>query len=424
MSLAPLPNGFELDLHSGRLPSGLHLRVEARPHRRTGFCALGVDFGSIDRDLGKDGGPVPSGTAHFLEHELFEDEAGDVSDRFAAMGASTNAMTGFVGTTYVASTTGDMLPTLKLLLEFVQHPVFDAERIDRERGVIAQEIRMYDDDPDWRAFAGLLECLYARHPVRDNIAGTVKTIAEIDAEVLTRCHAAAYRPDNLCLAVSGPVDPAAVLALAEADQDGRPSSAETSVTRDDAGESPAAASPSIELALPVERPRLLLGIKESVLGGGPLVVARRQLTTRMLLDVLFGRSSAAFESLYGDGLIDETFSASHSAEAGFGFTMLGGETDDPLALEERLRRVLADARRDGVDAAAHGRIRNKLYGSLMRALDQPETVAYGLVSSCFRHMQPFSALGLVESVSVDDLMDRLHEHVRDDAFASAVVRPA
>lgn len=422
MTLHAIENALELSLWEARLPSGLTLRVDARPGRRTGFAAFGVDFGSIDRRLAG-GGEAPAGTAHFLEHELFEDEQGDVSDRFAALGASANAMTGFVGTTFVASTSGDMLPAVKLLLEFVQRPAFEAGHIERERDVIAQEIAMYEDDADWRVFEALLRCLYARHPVRDNIAGTQQSIGLIDAEVLSRCHGAAYRPDNLCLAVSGPVDPGAVLELALHDQQQRAPCDGFSSLRDDAGESAEVASRSVSLVLPVERPRLVLGIKERVLGGGPLAVARRQLSTRMLLDVLFGRASAAFETLYGEGLVDESFSASHSAEACFGFSSIGGETDDPEALDQRLREVLKRAARDGIDRAAHGRIRNKLYGTLMRALDQPETVAYGLVSSRFREMPPFRAVELVESISAEDLMQRLHEHMHESAMARAIVRP-
>lgn len=422
MSLASLPNAVELDLHEALLPSGLRLRIDRRDERRTGFAALGVDFGSIDRALDAAGTPVPAGAAHFLEHELFEDEQGDVSDRFSELGSSANAMTGFVGTTFVVSTAGDMLPSIELLLRFVQRPAFDDLRVARERSVIAQEIRMYDDDPDWRVFAALLECLYARHPVRDNIAGSEASIAAIDAAVLTHVHGRFYRPDNLCLAVSGPVDPERVLALALADQRDRPSGGEPLPSRGEEGEPAAIAAPRGELELPVERPRLLLGLKETELGGGPLAVSRRQLATRMLLDLLFGRSSEAYEALYGEGLIDETFSVGHSAEVGFGFTTVGGETDDPERLEQRLREVLFDAAARRLDPGAHGRIRNKLYGSLVRSLDQPENVAFSLVSSCFRGLPPFTALSLVDSIGLDELRQRADVHLREDALAVAVLR--
>lgn len=424
-ALRPLANELELQLFEARLPSGLSLRVDERKERRTGFLALGVDFGSIDR-VGPDGRPIPAGTAHFLEHELFEDEAGDVSDRFAALGASSNAMTGFSGTTYVAATNGDVLPAAALLLAMVQAPTWEAARVDRERQVIAQEIRMYEDDADWRVFEGLLRCLYARHPVRDSIAGSEADIATIDAPLLAAVHGACYRPQDLCLCVSGPVDARELLELALRDQ-GRRAQETTGPgrrPRDDAGEAPVVAAPRRELRLPVERPRLLLGFKEHVLGGAPRVIAARQLATRMLLDLLLGPSSAAHEALYAEGLIDESFGVSHSAEPGFGFTAIGGETDDPAALERRLREILLGPGRAGLDAAAHARIAHKLYGSLMRALDEPETVAFGLLSSCFRQLSPFCALELVGRVGLPDLARRAEEHLREERLACCVVLPA
>lgn len=413
---------LELDLWETTLPNGLTVRVDRRPERRTGFCALGVDFGAVDRVLDATGGQVPMGTAHFLEHELFEDEQGDVSDRFSQLGASANAMTGFVGTTFLASTTGDMLPSVELLLRFVQRAIFAEERVARERAVIAQEIRMYDDDPDWRVFAGLLECLYHHHPVRDNIAGTEQSIAGIDPASLAACHARFYRPDNLCLVVSGPVEPEAVEALALKDAAGRSTPGGVRPSRGGSSEPSTLASLRCEVDLDVERPRLLLGFKERELGGGALAVARRQLATRMGLDLLLGPSSAAFEQLYAEGLVDESFGVSHSAEADFAFTTVGGETDDPERLEQRLREILlADAQR-ALDPAAYGRIRNKLFGSLMRALDSSETATFGLISSHFRGLLPFAGLALVSEVGLDEVRARLASHLLEDGLAVAVLR--
>lgn len=423
MELRPLDNALGEPLLAGSSGSGLRVLVQPRPEFRRTFAALGVNFGSVDRVAGADGQPVPEGLAHFLEHKLFEDAQGDVSQRFAALGATTNAMTGFTGTTYVVSTVEEPRRCLELLLRFVQDPWFTDALVAKEQGIIAQEIRMYDDDPDWRAFFGLLGCLYERHPARDNIAGTLESIATIDAATLRRCYDLFYHPRNLVLAVSGALAPEEVAQVVAADQAGRAPDARGQHQRGPAGEPEACHAPRWEGRLPVARARLQLGIKERVLGGDALARLRRELETRMLLDLLFGRSSPAWESLYADGLVDESFSASYSTEESFGFTTVGGDTDHPERLEERLRDVLAAATRGGFDPAAFGRLRNKLHGSLLRALDSPEHVAFTLVGETFRGCRPFAELELIAAITPADLARRLEEHVAPSQVAVAVVRP-
>jgi predicted Zn-dependent peptidase len=423
LKLQPVPNRLDETILQGVSERGLSVLVNPRPGNVGTFAALGTNFGSVDRVADARGEPVPEGLAHFLEHKLFEDAQGDVSDRFSSLGASTNAMTGFCGTTYIFSATDDVKACLELLLEFVFAPYFTDELVQKEQGIIGQEIRMYDDDPDWRIFFGLLQCLFDRHPVRDNIAGSVESIADIDAKTLRRCYDLFYHPRNMCLAVSGAADVDLVREVVERDQARRPVDTLARHVRSLEDELRLPARRRFEAELPVSRPRVLLGIKETCLGGTPLEVARRQLSTRILWDGLLGRSSAAYESLYEDGLVDETFSASYSGEAGFGFSMLGGDTDRPEALEERLHDILDQARHTGLDEDVLRRTRHKLFGLLLRALDSPENAAFGMLSDHFHGVPPFSSLDLVEEISARELEQRLHEHVLDDAIATAVVRP-
>jgi len=427
LTLEPLPNVLGEPLLTGVSSRGLRVLLDPRPDYVGAFGALGIHFGSIDRVAGRDGRPIPEGLAHFLEHKLFEDQLGDVSDRFSKLGASTNAMTGFSGTTYLFSTAGgtrDELRTcLELLLDFVQTPWFTDALVAKEQGIIAQEIRMYDDDPDWRIFFGLLRCLYGRHPVRDNIAGSVESIATIDAATLRACYDLFYHPRNMCLALSGAFDAELVAEVVARDQEARADDALPRHVRAPVDEPELPVASRHEERLPVSRPRWLLGVKDRVPGGTPLEQAARQLETRILLDALFGRASTAFEQLYAEGLVDESFSASYSGEDGFGFSLIGGDTDDPEQLEDRVRGVIQRARRDGLDAAVLLRVRNRLRGALVRALDSLENAAFGLITEHFQGLPPFSALQLVEQVDAAALQRRLEQHLRDEAFAVAVVRP-
>ncbi len=423
LAFTPIENRFGETLLAATTPSGLEVRLNPRPGWVKTFAAFGANVGSVDRVGGPGGDPVPEGLAHFLEHKLFEDEEGDVSDRFALIGASTNAMTGFSGTTYIASTSDAPEPIVELLLDFVQRPYFTQELVEKEQGIIAQEIRMYDDDPDWRLFFGVLGEMYERHPVRDNIAGSVESIRAIDANVLQHCYDLFYHPRNMCLAVSGPIDVDAIGEIVERDQAKRDSGERRRHVRPTVDEPKARRGERFATSLPVARPRLLFGIKETGLTADEHTTARQKIETRLLMSLLFGRSSKAFEELYADGLVDESFGASYSAEVGFGFTTIGGDTDDPVALEERLRDVLIKARHEGLDAEAFARIRNKVYGQMLRAFDSPESVAYELISATFRDQKPFGGLELVESVTLDDLHVRLGEHVREDAIVVGLLEP-
>lgn len=424
MNLAPVANSLGEPVLAGTASSGLRVVVDARPGFRRTFGVFGVDFGSIDRRGGARGEPVPAGLAHFLEHKLFEDERGDVSDRFAALGAWCNASTGYSTTSYVFSTTAPPGPCLALLLDFVQTPWFTDALVAKEQGIIAQEIRMYDDDPDWVVFQHLMECLYERHPARDNIAGTVESIARIDAATLRRCYDLFYHPRNMCLTVAGGMSPDEVAAIVERDQGSRGIDARAPHRRDGGGEPARVRAPRHEARMPIARPRLLLGVKESVVDGDGPTVRRRELATRLVLDALFGRASAAFERLYEDGLVDETFTASHVAEDGFGVTVVGGDTDEPERLETRLREVLEHARRHGVDGGALRRAANKLRGAMLRGLDSPENAAYALLVETFRGVPLLGLPEVLDGLRLGDLQARLEEHVRDELVAIAVLAPA
>jgi predicted Zn-dependent peptidase len=421
--LTEIPNALGETILGGTAPSGLRVLVNPRPGWSRTFAALATNFGSVDRVDDASGQPVPEGLAHFLEHKLFEDRDGDVSDRFAALGASTNAMTGFVSTTYITSTVEQPGKCLDLLLDFVQDPWFTDALVAKEQGIIAQEIRMYDDDPDWRAFFGLLDCLYERHPVKDNIAGSVQSIADIDAATLRRCYELFYHPRNLFLVVSGALPVDEIVSRVLADQASRPADERPAHERGAPPEPATRRAERVELALPVSRPRLLLGIKDGVLGGDGRDVSRRELCTRVLLDLLFGSSSSTYERLYSSGLVDETFSASHTADASFGFSTLGGDTDDPERLLAELRGVFERARREGVDRAAFRRVQHKLLGGLLRGLDSPEQTAYLLLGESMRGLLPFEELELLSTITPEQLDARLAELWREDAVAVSIVRP-
>src|SRR5690606_13607321 len=196
-------------LYYEKLDNGLDVYLLPKTGFYKTYATFTTKYGSIDNHfvpLGKEEYvKVPDGIAHFLEHKLFEKEDGDVFQKFSRQGASANAFTSFTRTAYLFSSTSHVEKNLETLLDFVQEPYFTDQTVEKEKGIIAQEIRMYDDNPDWRLYFGMIKNLYEKHPVRIDIAGTVESISAITKDMLYTCYNTFYHPSNMVLFIVGPV---------------------------------------------------------------------------------------------------------------------------------------------------------------------------------------------------------------------------
>lgn len=207
-------------VYSEQLTNGLRVFVLSKKDYQKTYATFTTRYGSIDRSFKIDGQlfNVPDGIAHFLEHKMFEEEDGDIFNRFAMQGAQVNAFTSFDRTTYLFSSTQNVKENLNTLLDFVQHPYFTDENVEKEKGIIAQEIRMYDDNPDWRLYFGLIQSLYSNHPIHIDIAGSVESIYQITKEQLDLCYQTFYHPSNMVLFIVGGIDPIEILKVVEENQ--------------------------------------------------------------------------------------------------------------------------------------------------------------------------------------------------------------
>lgn len=419
---------LEEAVHERTLDDGLRVHVIPKPGYQSSFAILLADYGSIDNVFWVPGEEapreVPAGIAHFLEHKLFEDEAGDVFDQFARLGASANAYTYYGETAYHFSTSDAFERCLELLLEFVTTPYFTDEQIEKERKVIAQEIRLYEDAPDLKAHLNLLRCLYHRHPIREDITGSLESIARIDRELLQLCHRTFYRPDNLLLVACGDLDPARVFDLAARGAEARAARANLAVPLRRAlpSEPLGVASPRACERMSVSSPRVLLGFKDRPAPfGPPRLRAARELG--FALELVFGRSSAFFERHCASGLIDDTFSASYSTGRGdYAHAVLGGETPDPEGLVAACLEELVAARAHGLDANDFRRLRNSSYGRFLRGFNSVEQVACGEADATLQGWDLLAYPELLEAISLDDVEARLRA-LDLEAHAVSLVRP-
>ena len=300
-------------------------------------------YGSVDRTFiprGKNEEvTVPDGIAHFLEHKMFEKEDGDVFQKFSVNGASANAFTSFTRTAYLFSATDKLYDNTEILLDFVQEPYFTEKTVDKEKGIIAQEITMYDDEPDWRLYFGTIENMYHEHPVKIDIAGTVESIQDITAEHLYECYETFYHPSNMVLFVVGAVDPEEMMAFIKSNQDAKTFEDPADIRRIFPTEGDAAARTERTLAMDISKPKFNMGMKcnKTDVAGEEMLI--QELSSGLVLDLLFGRTSDFYTAAYNEGLIDESFSYDFTLENGFGFAMVGSDTDQPEQLESAIRKT-------------------------------------------------------------------------------------
>ncbi|NLA10557.1 MAG: insulinase family protein [Firmicutes bacterium] len=416
-------------LYSYRIDPGLQLYVLPKAGYENKYAAFSTNFGSIDNHFQVDGSgetvKLPEGVAHFLEHKLFEDERGNVFDRFAAYGASSNAFTTFTHTTYLFSTTDHFSECLELLLDFVQEPYFTDDSVSKEQGIIAQEIRMYEDNPGWRVFFDLLQSLYRNHPVREDIAGTVESISRITPDLLYRCYRRFYHPGNMALFVVGDLDPDEIWRQVEANLARRNYQESGEIIRLYPEEPEAVTRPRISREMVVSEPLFNLGFKDpAVTGFNGDALLRRESAAEILLDIIFGPSEPLFNELYEDALIDDRFDAGYTAELSYGYALIGGTTRDPERLYERIMSAVEGAKQNGLSSEAFERHRRDRLGRFMRRFNSLEFVAHNYLAYRFRGTDLFNYPAVLQQIGLAEIEALLEEILNPARHAVSIIHPA
>ena len=401
-------------------PSGLEIRVMPKEGYDSAYAVFGVKYGSIDTFLKKEDGtfePIPEGTAHFLEHKLFESEELDAFELFAKTGASANAYTSFEKTAYLFKGSSNIDKSLDYLLDFVQNPYFTAETVKKEQGIIGQEIRMYQDLPDWMVMFNLLRALYKDNPVRVDIAGTQESIAKIDDKLLYNLYETFYNPSNMVLCIVGNVNPDDVFAKVE-----------KSIKREKkkvperkfAVDTPKANQKYIDCKLAVGRKQFLLGYKEAI--KSPEISIDDESASNVMLEALFGKSSSFFSKNYNDGIIDTTFGSEIFNGFGFSAVMIGGSADEPEKVAELIKAEIENAKKNGIDKSAFERAKKKLYGRTVMCYNDIDDIANLLMSLYFTGYKPFDEVESIKNVTYEMVMNRLNT-LNEEGCALSVILP-
>ena len=407
-------------LQSATLPNGLRVRVIPKKGFSSYFACFGTYYGSAMRSflLAGERHDSPAGVAHYLEHKMFDMPDGDNAlQAMTASGADPNAFTSFDETVYYFRCTDRFEENLRTLLRFVTTPYFTPETVAKEQGIIAQEIRMYDDEPDSAVYMDLMKLLYRSHPVRDDIAGTVESIAEIDADMLYACHRAFYVPGNMCLCVEGDVDASAVCAIAEEmlGTEGGETPQPLIVEEDGAPE-----KLCTERTMSVSAPLFLLGAAFRPTDGD---VLRERIVSRLALRLLCGSSSPFYARLYREGLINRSFSAGCDFPANAAVLTAGGESRDPRRVYDELLAEVERIGAQGFDRAYFERAKRASLGARLRGFEDFDSVCLVSFEAANLGYDVFDAPEVLASVTAEECQDFLAGTLTRERTALSVVRP-
>ncbi|WP_195258031.1 EF-P 5-aminopentanol modification-associated protein YfmH [Bacillus paralicheniformis] len=413
-------------LYYEKMPGGLDVYVLPKEGFNKTYAVFTTKYGSIDNQfvpLGKEEMVrVPDGIAHFLEHKLFEKEDGDVFQQFSRQGASANAFTSFTRTAYLFSSTSNVEENLETLVDFVQDPYFTEKTVEKEKGIIGQEINMYDDNPDWRLFFGLIENMYQEHPVRIDIAGTIESISHITKDLLYECYETFYHPSNMLLFVVGPVDPEAIIRQVRENQQKKPYTDQPEIVRKEVEEPGAVFKKEQEIKMNVQSSKCLVGLKSAHPMNTGEALLKHELTINLMLECLFGKSSSDYERIYEKGYIDETFSYDYTEEHGFGFVSVGGDTPEPDKLAEELKQVLFKAK-ETITAEKLELARKKKIGNFLKSMNSPEYIANQFTRYAFLETSLFDIVTVLESITLEDVHRVIQEEIEEDRITVCKVVP-
>ena len=373
------------------------------------YGLFSTKFGAIDTTfipLNKDEMiKVEDGIAHFLEHKMFDMSDGDASEKFAKLGASTNAFTSSSRTAYLFSTTSNEYACIELLLDFVQKLEITPESVEKEKGIIGQEIKMYDDDPDWQVYFGSIQNLYQQHPVAVDIAGTVETVNRTDKDMLELCYNTFYHPSNMMIFVVGNIDPDKAMATIKENQDKKNFSLANPIVLKKVNEPKEIKTKEKVLTMDVEMNKIIVSIKVNEILENPKDKIKRELALNLLFDLLFSKSAKLYNDWLNQGIINDSFSASFTQERDYAFIQIGCDCNDYETLKEKLLDLIKDFDTIKIDQEDFNRIKKKNIGLFINMFNSPESIANLFSRYYFEGTNAFDLVDEVAKLEIDDIYD-------------------
>ncbi len=391
----------------------------------TTYALFGTKYGSIDNCFysvdTKQKICVPDGIAHFLEHKMFENPNGeDTFVRFARYGASANAYTSFDKTCYLFSATDSIYESLEVLLDYVTHPYFTQQTVDKEQGIIGQEIQMGLDDPGNRLIFGTLDCLYETHPVKLDIAGSVESISKITAELLYQCYDVFYNLNNMVLCICGNADPNEVANIADRMLEKAPP---LTVQRNFPMESASVAKKRFYANMSVAAPLFNICVKDVDISSDPRERAKKRAALSILCDMLFGKQSSFFTKLYENNLLNGSLDYWYEHNESFSMISISGEGQNPEKIWEEFLKYIDDLKKNGLDRICFERYKKVQYAQLLDIFDSTDSIANHFIGEYFDGADLLDAPQLQSSIQFEDIVTLFFRIFQEESYAMGVIDP-
>lgn len=412
-------------LYFGTHESGLGIFVVPKKNFSKKYAIIGAKIGSVDNTFIPNGEneqiTVPDGIAHFLEHKMFEmSDGSDAFAKFSEYGANANAFTSFTNTCYLFSCTDNFYESFEHLLNYVKSPYFTDANVEKEKGIIGQEIKMYDDDGEWRVMFNLLRALYKDLPVRIDIAGTAESISHITPDTLYKCYNTFYDPSNMILCVAGDVDEEKVLEITDKIMGDKITGTKARGVYPDEQEN--VFQKEIEQKLSVSTPLFDIGFKDSGKYTGDEIL-KNEIAVKIILSSVASKSSDLYERLYNDGLINDEFSYDYMYEEQYACAIIGGESKEPKKVCGEVIKYLKDKKR--IDADEFDRAKKSIWGSYLRTFNDVEGICSAMVRNVLKGVNWFDFSNIFDSVTLAFVNEKYEKLFCDEEKqALSVVYPA
>lgn len=410
-------------LYIEKLENGLTVMIIPKKGIQKKYIIWGTNYGSNDSCFivpgDKEVTEVPKGVAHFLEHKLFEQENGKNSlDVLTALGVNANAYTTNNHTAYLYECTDNFYKALDEFMDYVQHPYFTDENVEKEKGIIGQEIMMYDDYPDWKVYLNALECMYHKNPVKLDITGTIDTISKIDKDILYKCYNTFYNPSNMAMVISGDFEPEELLEQIKRRLIDNKSNGEIKRIYED--EPKEIVKEKAEQNMEVSRPLYAIGIKDIPPEGKEKV--KKHISIEILLNMLIGASSELYKKLYDIGNIYSVPSIEYEFDKSYAHILIIGQSNDPEELFDMLKKQIKKIKETGVNEKDFERIRKMIYGEYVKEYNDVTDISRMFLSDYFKGINSFDYLEEINTINVEYLNQMLKDVFNEKNMILSVVR--
>ena len=413
-------------LYIEKLENGLTVMIIPKPGMLKKYMIWGTNYGSNDNKFIVPGEEniteVPNGVAHFLEHKLFEQEDGTNSlDTLTALGVNANAYTTNDHTAYLFECTDNFYEAMDELMDYVQHPYFTDENVEKEKGIIGQEISMYDDSPEWRVYLNTLEAMYNKNPVKIDITGTIDTISKIDKEILYKCYNTFYHPSNMAIVISGDFKPEEL--LEEVKKRLVPNKPVGKIKRIFEKEEEKIVKPEIVEKLDVSNPIFTIGIKD-IKGENDCDkkwIVKKQISMEILLNIILGRSSSLYQKLYKNGVILGTPSLDYEFGKDYAHVLITGVCSEPRNLYEEFKKRIKELKNNGINKEDFERLKKMIYGSYVKEYNDVQDISRMFLSDYFKGICSFDYLEEIESINVEYLEQLLKDVFKEEKMVISIV---